>query len=177
MPSQTIDLDPYTTDVPDLVKALKGTVGEVRDLKKQNEAYRQKFDELERRDRQSREQTQRRSLGKRIYSSCDKEFGAQFRNEAVKLADQKVSDGEVDVPRDAIGGYQLMRDCYREVAEKRAPEPQPKPATDTGPRDPQIGGEPEDFAESKSGTLDEVFADIVSETKAGKRSLIALDEF
>jgi hypothetical protein len=75
------------------------------------------FDALERElEAKAAEEKARHEMEETIYSACDREFGAQYRAEAIRLADELVATGEVPAPRTVPQGLALMRWCYAEVA-------------------------------------------------------------
>lgn len=104
------------------------------------------------------------SMKEEIYSLCDEEFGAQHRAEAIKLADERVAEFEVDRPRTPAAGLRLMQKVYAEVAAKHKPadEPEPRPAPQT--LTPATVARSRDH---KPGTLDAVAADMGKRMKAG----------
>lgn len=105
-----------------------------------------------------------------IYSTCDEEFGPKFRNDAIKLADELVKSGKEKAPdskkvgfeRSFIQGLKLMRRCYKQVSEDKKASGNPVP-TDSGG-----GGVPFDDTKKKTGTRQEVLADM---RKKGLKSL------
>lgn len=164
------NLDPDATDVPDLVKAFQKSTAKVAELEQRATRAEQYILDREQRERVSEEQRRREAQSEEIYADCDDEFGAQYRNAAIKLADQKVQDGEVEQPRTVIQGARLMRRCYKEASEGAKPKEDKKKSavpTDTGLRGLSVT----DIRESKEfkpGTLDEVAKDVANKMKAGK---------
>jgi|GEM_PF-1123608 uncharacterized protein YhaN len=166
---QLADLDPDSTDVPDLVKAFQALTPKVRKLEEEN-AKMAAFIAEQRTRAQTTAQTEaRQQREEELYGACDEEFGAQFRNEAIKLADSWVEDHQVDPPKTWVQGYRLMRKAYAEAAGKHKPGAAPAKKhvpTDTGLRGLSVT-EIEDSDEFKPGTLDEVRADMAKKMKAG----------
>jgi len=163
-------LDPNTTDVPDAVKALQKLTAKVQEQQGLITKLQEHIDSQQKTDRE-RQLTQARSaIEEEIYATCDEEFGAQFRNEAIKMADDLVDDGEAAQPKTQMQGYTLMRRCYAEVAKKHA-KPAPK-TKETVPTDSGLRGlnhtEIGDSEEFKPGSLDQVKADIAKRMKTGK---------
>lgn len=103
-----------------------------------------------------------------ILDACDEEFGAEFRRGAEALADDMVANCEVDRPRTPVQGLRLMRKAYAEVAARHAPRTNTKKTvpTDTGLRGLSVT-DLDDSDEFKSGTLDEVVADVARKRRAG----------
>lgn len=164
------NLDPNTTDVPDLVKNHQALVNKMAALE---ERYARAEQILQQQAQQELQRNQNAVLERkkeRIYSKCDKRYGAQFRNEAIALADRLVEDHEVEQPTDEMEGLELMERCYEEVSKKHTPktkEAKTVPPTDTGLRGLSVT-DIEDSEEYKPGTLDQVAADMKKKMKGGK---------
>lgn len=164
------DLDPEATDVPDLVKAFQKTTEKIHALELQNAKMQQFIESEQGRQRTSAAQNAQRATEEEIYSLCDEEFGAQFRTEAIRRADEMVDSGEVAQPKTVAQGIRLMRKAYAEVAGKHKPKEEPPKKhvpTDTGLRGLSVT-DLEDSEEFKSGPLDEVRKDMANKMKAGK---------
>jgi hypothetical protein len=56
------------------------------------------------------------SLKENILSSCDKEYGPEYRVKAQALADELLDTGIVGLPKNANEAYDLMRMCYKRVS-------------------------------------------------------------
>lgn len=147
------NLDPAYTDakVIKVIKTLKADVEEAKgNLKEQQEkisAYEQK--ETERAATKQKNETIERVLG-----LCDDEVGPQYRNEAYKMADELVRSGEEKVG-DELDAYRLLTKCYKKLAKEKEKSKTPGVTTDTGE-----GGISVDDSEVKTGTLEEVRADM-----------------
>lgn len=163
------DLDPDTTDVPDVVRAFQSMTQKVAKLESELAEANGFIKTVKDREQQTQQIHARNAMEEEIYSACDGEYGAQYRNDAIKLADKKVSEGLVDAPKSQVQGLLLMRKCYAEIAAKKAkPAPKEKTvATDTGlrGRSYETLSESEDF---KTGTVGDVRADMAKKMKAGK---------
>ena len=81
------DLDPESTDVPDLVKAFQGATAKIRKLEESNEKLSEFIAEQENRQKTEQATSARRQQEEELYGACDEEFGAQYRNAAIQLAD------------------------------------------------------------------------------------------
>lgn len=163
------NLDPDTTEVPDLVKAFQGQTAKLQKLEADNASMREYVEDLKAREQQEQVTKAKSEVEEEIYSTCDEDYGAQFRNEAIAMADKLVDDGEVDPPRTQMQGLKLMRKCYAEAAKKHAKPDKPKAQvpTDTGLHGLSVA-DIEDSEEFKPGTLDQVKADMAKKMKAGK---------
>lgn len=119
---------------------------EILDLKNIADTYKQQADV-------SYNERKHREMEEKILSTCDDEFGAKFRNEAVKMADKLTNDGDVERPNNSLDGYLLMKRCYQEV--RKQTEKKTVAATDTGG-----GSVPVNETESKPGTFSQVLDDL-----------------
>lgn len=163
------NLDPDTTDVPDLVKAFQVQSAKLHELARENAEMKEYLTSLRTRDQQAQQQAAHAQMEEEIYSACDKDFGPQHRNDAIKLADQWVNEGAVDRPVTPVQGLMLMQRAYRETAKRVAPKPEPKKSvpTDTGLRGLSVT-DLKDHEQFKAGPLDEVAADMRKKMKDGK---------
>jgi hypothetical protein len=94
-----------------------------------------------------------------VCEELDAEFGAGYRNEAIKLMQTKNAEqGRPESPAKAV---LRLRSCYREIKESKAKENKAKnpPHTDTGGGGsrPSFGGK-----QIKKGSLDEVAAQVAA---------------
>lgn len=168
--SDLANLDPDTTDVPQLVNAYQGLVRKVQEQGVRMVAQEKFIGSLHAQSQQSQSAAQQQQTVNRILSKCDAEFGAQFRNEATKLADEWTDSGDEPQPTQPLDGYWLMQKAYAEVKRRHeAKEAQQKKTTvptDTGLRGPashvDLGQD-----EFKPGSLDEVAEDLRRKMKAG----------
>jgi len=99
-----------------------------------------------------------------ILKDCDKEFGSKYRNDAYKLADSLVDSSKEKQPKTQYQGYVLMRKCYKQIkdeaeAKVKAEEDKKKVPTDSG-----SGGVSHTKTKRKSGTMQEVLADMKKDT-------------
>jgi hypothetical protein len=108
----------------------------------------------------------RSTIAEEIYSACDEEFGAPFREEAAERANDLVANFDADRPRTAVQGFDLMRKCYAEIAAKHKPVETKTVPADSGPRDLSFTdlGDSEEF---KAGPLEQVAADIAQRQANG----------
>jgi DNA repair exonuclease SbcCD ATPase subunit len=164
------NLDPETTDVPDLVKAFQAATSKIAKLEQTNAEMTAFIQEQKSRQQTDRAQTARNQMLEEIYNACDEEFGARFRSAAILRADEMVANAEADAPKTVVQGLRLMRKAYAEVAGKhkaaQTPAKKKTVPTDTGLRGLSVT-DLEDSDEFKPGTLDEVAADMKKKMKAG----------
>lgn len=163
------NLDPETTDVPELVKAFQRAAARVQALEQRAQKAETFIENVAKRDQEQRRTSEQRMLEEKVYSRCDAKFGAQYRNDAIALADELVTSGDVEKPADIFGGIELMERCYEETAAKKAKPKEKKKevVTDTGLRGLSVT-DIEDSEEFKPGTTDAVKADMLKKMRAGK---------
>lgn len=73
-----------------------------------------------------------------IYSTCDQEFGARYRAEAIRRADELVANAQVPPPRTIREGYALMRQSYAEIAARADLGSQINPGGHDPPASPTV---------------------------------------
>ena len=119
-------IDPDVADIPEVANYAKKLEAEilaqkeiVNDLQKGQEESKAKAADAE-------QKSQTEALQEMILNDCDEEFGSKFRNDALKLADELVNKGDVELPKTPYEGARLMRKCYKQLVEK-----QPKKKTST----------------------------------------------
>ena len=109
------ELDPMRADVPDVVnqnRQLADYIQKQNERIKTLEALGAEFKERE----QKREaEQQQKSTIERILKPLDERYGAKYRNDAKKLADEKVDSGQVPQPKDSLEARDLLEQCYQEV--------------------------------------------------------------
>lgn len=125
---------------PDLVDAK--TIKTVSKLAKESRAQKKELDKLKKlaegikaKEQENKAASEKDKTVNEILASCDKEFGAKFRNAAKKMADALVDDGNEPQPKTIVKAMDLLRRCYREVkakAEEKGVEKKAKVQTDNG---------------------------------------------
>jgi len=153
------ELDPDTTDVPDVIRAHQSLADRVERIQENTRDVQNYIQSTQAQQQQQAQQQAHRDLVEEIYTACDDEHGAQHREAAIQLADSKVGSGEADKPDNAAAGLRLMQKCYAEVAAKT------KAAAPPRELNPQSVRGSTDF---KPGTLDEVVKDMKTKMAAGK---------
>jgi chromosome segregation ATPase len=101
------------------------------------------------------EEARKAEVREKILTPLDAEFGAKFRNKALKLADDLVDSGKEKQPTDPIDGMILLRKCYQQVSSEKK---KPSVATDSG-----ASGVSHQPVKRKTGTRDEVFDDMLKD--------------
>jgi len=162
-------LDPDTTDVPSLVQKFQAMTAKVAALEDRSAKAEAALAQRSRKEQEDAQANAHRAMEEEVYSMLDEEYGAQFRNEAIKLSDQWIDDHEVDQPTTLPQGIKLLRKAYAEVARKHA---KPAPAREKVSTDNGLRGlshaELLDEEEFKPGTNEQVKADMLKRMKAGK---------
>jgi hypothetical protein len=148
------DLDPYSADVPEVVKQNKKLYAELKGAKEQLASLTTLATEVQAKLAAEEEVKARAEAIESVLRPLDEEFGAKFRNEARKLADEKIAKGEPK-PKDKFEAYLLMMKCYKEVvgAEKKEKKP-------TVPADSGTGGLAFGSPDTKEGSRMEILAEI-----------------
>ena len=123
-------IDEDAADIPDLVKYAKTLEETIRQHEKDMKVLKAAAEQSRQQASQAAVEKESARLQEQILTDCDEEFGAKFRNEALKMADSLVEKGEVELPKSPLDGYKLMRKCYQKIASstKKAPAT----ATDSG---------------------------------------------
>jgi len=158
----SLDPDYVDAKVINALKSLKAQGDQLRaqlaDKDKDLAALKQAKEAYEAEKAQSAEEQRKAALKESMLSDLDAEFGAKFRNDAVKLANDKVKkDGKA--PEGDYHIFQFIRKCYKEIAEKAPKDTpkEPKVPVDTGAG--SIGFKSEGL---KEGSIDEVMKDLRS---------------
>lgn len=160
------NLDPDLVDA-NVIKVLKGLKNQQQLLEKQltekdaDIAKLQEAKDQYETDREKSAEEARKAVTKeKILSSLDQEFGSKFRNDAVKLANQKVKETGKTPESEFI--YKFIRDCYIEV-EKNAPKETPE--KETVSVDSGASGVTFKEGEIKEGSIEEVLPQIAAKYK------------
>ncbi|MHC4603391.1 MAG: hypothetical protein ACYS6W_08685 [Planctomycetota bacterium] len=99
-----------------------------------------------------------------ILKDCDKEFGSKYRNDAYKLADNLVDTGKEKQPKTQYAGYKLMRKCYKQVKDEAEAKEKAEKEKEKVPTDSGSGGISFTKTKRKSGSMQEVLADMKKDT-------------
>lgn len=165
-------LDPMSADIADIVRqnksvikeldAAKTEIGELKNLAKNYQ---------DERDLESAAKNKEATI-EMILEPLDKKYGAKFRAEAKKLADEKIASGDIKQPganvdrRTEAGrviatleARDLMEGCYKELADKDAKEKAAQEKVDV-PADSGAGGVNWQEDQHKAGSRAEVLADM-----------------
>lgn len=124
--------DPDEMGVTDVAKYAQGLEKQVSDLKLQHDDLQKRQEATDEKTRQENVSKQVQAAQDRILTDCDDEYGAEHRNEALKLADELVDKGDIQKPTTEYDGGRLMRRCYKDTAAKHKDEHKPKTPTDAG---------------------------------------------
>lgn len=142
------EADPNMVD-PTVLKALKSMQVKIDAATERADRLEQAKDELAK-DLKNQAQNARQEQAKSdIVSDIEEEFPAKFRNEAIRKANQIVTDRGY-APVDRYEAAKILRGCYKELA---APKTAPKKAT--VPTDTGGGGTPVVSDDDKPTTLKE----------------------
>lgn len=169
------NLDPETTDVPDLVKALQANLKKTQGLEELLVAQQKRIQAFEQRDEQAQQVKAKNATVEAILQHCDEQYGAKYRNDAYAMANDLVENGEVEQPSNVLEGVKLMERCYREVKAKDKPkethETKKTVPTDTGLRGLSLSQIEDTDDELGTGTIEEIKAKMLKQAKAGKLKL------
>ena len=150
------DLDPALVDFK-VIKNFDKMKSQLEQLSSQVAAQQREIDTYKGIETERWRETDKQKTINKILAPLDEEFGAKYRNEAIKLADQLINDGAESQPQDAIEAFSLMRKCFKTLAEKDTKKPSPKKIV---PADSGTGGIPFLETTKKQGTIEEVLADM-----------------
>jgi hypothetical protein len=152
-------LDPETSDVPDVIRAMNETAAKVECIQRNTADVRGYLEGVHAQDRQIQQETTRRAIEEEICSACDADYGAEHRAEAIRLANEKVDRGELPRPTTPTAGLTLMQKCHAEVVARTKTPARPRELNPVTVRGTE---------EFKPGTLDEVAADLRRKMANGK---------
>jgi hypothetical protein len=158
MDNEDNNLDPETTDVPDIARAISETATKIANIERGTADVRSFIRGIQAQDQQMQQEQARTAMLEEIYNTCDEEHGGEHRSEAMTLANAKVASGEVARPTTVPQGLRLMQKCYAEVAAKKKVAETPRELSVT------TVSAAEEF---KPGTLDEVARDMRKKMAAG----------
>lgn len=147
-------MDTLTVD-PAVIKNLQRLKDKVDKLENENKNLVSKATAYEEAENKRYQESQKKQTIERILKPLDEEFGAKYRNEAMKLADDLVDTGKVKQPNDPLSAAELMRRCYKEIVAKNKPKEK-----ETVPSDSGVGGISHSEPKKKPGTMQEVLADM-----------------
>ena len=153
-------IDPDEVGISDLANYAKNLQSEIAELKREQTAFKTEQQKLQADRQKAQQETEVNKVKEQILTDCDEEYGEQFRNAALKLADKKVDSGDAELPRTPYDGYKLMRKCYAEVALQKKKD---TVITDTGE-----GGVGEPKSTLKPGSRQEVLEQMKKNPKSWK---------
>lgn len=160
-------LDPNTAEFADVVKQFPKIGKLLKQVVEKQENYDKLVTQYEADKEEAETKTRRDTAVEKILGALDKRFGAKYRNEARKQADELVNSGKSKQPQDALDAYFLLEPIYEELKKKAEEKPEKKKTT---PTDTGAGGisfeEPD---KSKQGTLSEVLADMKKNPSSWKK--------
>ena len=137
----------FATQIQDELKEAKRQVAELSQFKTSTE---QRFAQVDVDNR-------KKAAIDKILAKCDKRYGAKYRNDAFKLADEMVKSGTKNQPQNEWDGLELMEECYEQVkteADKTQDDPKTL-VTDTGG-----GGVSFDDTKIQTGSHEDVLANM-----------------
>jgi len=121
------------------------------------EAFKQQQQKIARYEQERQEYQQRQEQNARteeILKPLDEEYGAKYRTAALKLAQELIDEGKQQPPPAHLA-YRYMENCYKAVKAKDEAAQVKSIPTDSG-----FGGVPFDASKIKSGSREDVLADI-----------------
>lgn len=150
------ELDPLRADVPDLVNQNRALIQELKDLKKGYTELKSLATEFQTKEVKREADAKRQATIDKICKPLDKQYGAKYRNKAVKAAEDAVNGGTESQPSDAIDAYFMLEKYYKQLKS----EDETKPKEDVIPTDNGAGAFSFMGAEIKEGSLDQVMGQI-----------------
>jgi len=151
--SELDQMDPDLVD-KNVIKNLERMQQRLDKSEKRAEQLELKAKAYEEAETKRNEKVRKAETREKILKPLDTEFGAKFRNEALKMADDLVDSGKEKQPTDPIEAMILLRKCYQQVSDKK----KPSVATDSG-----ASGVSHQPAKRKTGSLDDVFDDMLKD--------------
>ncbi len=142
---------------PSTIKAVTKLSDELRAARDQVTELSQFKTSTEQRFAKADVDNRRKAATDKILTKCDNRYGAKYRNDAFKLANELVKSGNENQPQNEWDGLELMEKCYEQVkteADKTQEDPKTL-VTDTGG-----GGVPFDDTKVKTGSHEDVLADM-----------------
>ncbi len=124
-------IDPDVADIPEIANFSKGLQEQLAQQNAELKRMKEETERLKVAEASKAKEAEVASLQERILCDCDEEFGPKFRNEALKLADEKCDKGEEVAPTTPLDGYKLMRKCYQEITKKHETK-KPSTPSDSG---------------------------------------------
>ncbi len=156
-------VDPSVVKKIETLEAQRTADQEVQtELKAQIEELQETKTRFEAAEEASKEQVAKDSRREKILSKMDERYGAKYRNDAVKLAQEKVEkNGKAPIDTEDI--IFLVEDCYKEVLEKALKGKKDEPII---PVDSGAGSLSFKEGEIPEGTLNEVWPKLKAKIKA-----------
>lgn len=139
---------------PAVAHNLKTLQDKLAKTEKQLTDQQAKIDTYEKQEAEKQKIQQHEETVEQILSLCDDDYGAKYRNAAIKLADEITAKEKR--PKDFIAGLKLMKKCYKQVKEAE----DKKTSDKTVPTDSGGGDVPFDDTKLKTGSRQEVLADM-----------------
>jgi len=159
------EIDPEINDA-NVIKSITQMRAELAESKKELTDLKEYAEVHKASEEQKRVQNYEDMLVEKMCKPLDEEFGVKFRNPATTLARKLVDDGKEKKPQDPIDVSLLMRKCYIEVSKEPDNKDDPVRGDQGG------GGVPPPPGEKKSGTNEEVFADMRKDTSWKENDII-----
>ncbi len=150
------DLDPALVDSK-VISNFGKMKSQFEQLSSQVAAQQREIDAYKGIESERQRETGKQKTINKILAPLDEEFGAKYRNDAVKMADQLINDGTETQPQDSIEAFSLMRKCYKTLVDKDTKKATPKKMV---PADSGTGSIPFLETTKKQGTIEEVLADM-----------------
>lgn len=150
------EMDESVSD-PTLVRNLKGLNEKLKTTYDRLAVAEAKISQYEQIEFQKQESVKRDGVKEEVLGFCDEEFGAKYRNEASKLADKLVDDGDELQPKNITAAIKLLARCYKQVRDeesKKTTTSKKVTSIDTG----QSGVSFSFSDDIKEGSLEEVAA-------------------
>jgi hypothetical protein len=153
------DMDPDFVDAK-VIANIKRL--ETRLLEKENQisTLLNKASEYERERAERAAKQKHNETKERVLDVADELIGAQYRTEALRLADELVDTGKEKQPTTEADAIRLMIKCYRQVETKQQKK---KNGVSVDGGKAGVAGSKKPATTKKTGNLDEVYADMLAD--------------
>ena len=145
---------------PTVYKVIKNLQSKLSNLENIAETYRKTETDRQAKEREQQLEVAKEKAKNEIIGDIESEFGSQFRNEALKRADE-ICNKRGYAPQDRYEAAKILRQCYKEISSQKTTTPKKAIPSDSGKT--TVSASPKE--DVKPGTLREVMSQL--RAKAG----------